>query len=86
MSLEKWLKQGKKEVQKIKNGKSLETQKSQSRIPSQEIESKTQFTKLIKFILVCTSTKCKYQKIIMKKTLLDKDTICPKCKSKMKVK
>ena len=83
MSLEKWLKSGKKEEQKIKKGKNLETQNSQSKIPFKKTESKSQFTK---FILICTSTKCKYQKIIIKKALLDKDTICPKCKSKMKVK
>jgi len=41
---------------------------------------------LLKFDLVCPKTKCKYQKTIRKKELTDKDKICPRCKSIMKIK
>ncbi len=41
---------------------------------------------LLKFDLVCPKAKCKYQKTIRKKELTDKDKICPRCKSIMKIK
>jgi acetyl-CoA carboxylase beta subunit len=41
---------------------------------------------LLKFNLVCPKAKCKYQKTIRKKELTEKDKICPRCKSIMKIK
>jgi hypothetical protein len=41
---------------------------------------------LSKYILICPKAKCKYQKVILKRTLTTKDKICPKCKGQMKVK
>lgn len=49
-------------------------------------KSKDTSKSLTKFNLICTKPKCKYQKIIMKRELLEKDKICPKCKSQMKIK
>jgi len=42
--------------------------------------------KLVKRILTCTNSKCKYTKKIIKKELSERDLICPRCKKKMKVK
>ena len=41
---------------------------------------------LTKFILTCSDSKCKYKKTLKKKTLKDKDKICPRCKKEMKIK
>ena len=41
---------------------------------------------LTKYVLICSKLKCKYKKTIMKKELSEKDRICPRCKSEMKVK
>ncbi len=82
MSLERWLKPNEKAKKtEVKKDKVVEKgSKAQSEKGSTE---KSAFNK---YVLVCTKAKCKYQKIIMKKNISDKDKICPKCKSKMKVK
>ncbi len=82
MSLERWLKPNEKAKKtEVKKDKVVEKgSKDQSEKGSTE---KSIFNK---YVLVCTKAKCKYQKIIMKKNISDKDKICPKCNSKMKVK
>jgi len=52
---------------------------------TQNLETKVNF-KINRHHLVCSKAKCKYQKVIMKKELEPQDLICPKCKSKMKIK
>ncbi|MHA1292879.1 MAG: hypothetical protein ACTSQJ_09455, partial [Promethearchaeota archaeon] len=42
--------------------------------------------KLNKFTLICKKAKCKYQKTILKRQLLEEDKICPRCKGEMKIK
>lgn len=83
MSLDKWLKQEKKEKKPAKGKKELQNEIS-SDIKSKEFNEKLS-TKLVRFVLVCLNAKCKYQKIIVKKSILD-DKICPRCKGKMKIK
>ncbi|MFW9987851.1 MAG: hypothetical protein ACFFC3_04280 [Candidatus Odinarchaeota archaeon] len=86
MSLDKWLKsENEKKKQKKKN--EIIDQKPENQI---EHEYKKSIDKpliqLTKFILICPNSKCKYQKIIMKKELSDTDFICPRCNKKMKPK
>lgn len=78
MGLDKWIKpqeQEKKTEKKSKNQK--------SKLPKDIKQPKTPI-QVSKYILTCT--KCKYQKILRKKELVENDKICPKCKSKMKIK
>ncbi|MFX0031156.1 MAG: hypothetical protein ACFE8E_00795 [Candidatus Hodarchaeota archaeon] len=87
MSLEKWLKPEEKE-KKSKDGKT----KKQNQIDKNnrgELTSQVHSSTLLnvmRFKLECTKSSCKYQKIIIKKNLIEKDKTCPRCKSKMKVK
>ncbi|MBY9020713.1 MAG: hypothetical protein KGD67_06635 [Candidatus Lokiarchaeota archaeon] len=83
MGLDKWIKQEgtEKKTEKKEGTKSTKKPKAQS------IEKKVEKepTKLTKFVLICSKTKCKYKKIMMKKELSEKDRICPRCKNEMRV-
>ncbi len=83
MSLDKWLKQEKKEKKPAKGEKELQKGIS-SDLKSKELNEKLS-KKLVRFVFVCLNAKCKYQKIIVKKSILD-DKICPRCKGQMKIK
>jgi hypothetical protein len=92
LSLEKWLKP-KKKGEKSVDKKSKDVKKKEKRQINKdstiEISSKSHTSVAInitKFKLECTKNTCKYQKTIIKKNLADKDKICPRCKSKMKIK
>lgn len=86
MGLDKWLKP--EEADK--------TPKSKKATPGKVIKSSSKkniktdiekpYSKLTKYKLTCTNSKCKYQKIIMKKQLTEMDKICPRCKKEMKIK
>ena len=80
MGLDKWIKSEEQEKKPVKN---KEDQKSKQ---VKEIEHIKKPIKLSKYVLICTKAKCKYQKTIMKKILEENDKICPKCRSKMKIK
>ncbi|MFX0017421.1 MAG: hypothetical protein ACFFAK_09440 [Promethearchaeota archaeon] len=82
MSLERWLKPDEK-AKKTEAKKDKAVEKGRR---SQSEKVSTEKSAFNKYVLVCSKAKCKYQKIIMKKNISDKDQICPKCKSKMKVK
>ena len=82
MSLERWLKPDKK-AKKIEVKKDKVVEKGSKTQSKKDSTEKPAFNK---YVLVCTKAKCKYQKIIMKKNISDKDKICPKCRSKMKAK
>jgi len=84
LSLDKWLKQEKKEKKPAKGKKELQNEIS-SDIKSKEFHENLS-TKLVRFVFVCLNTKCKYQKIIVKKELAELDKICPRCKKIMKIK
>lgn len=84
MSLERWLKPDKKTKKtEVKKDKIIE--KESNTQSKKVLTEKLTISKFNKYVLVCTKAKCKYQKTIMKKSLSEKDKICPKCKSKMKV-
>lgn len=74
MGLDKWLKP---EDNANKKSKNKDSQK--------EILGK-QTIMLTKYTLICPNTKCKYQKIIMKKQLNEIDRKCPRCNKEMKIK
>ena len=82
MSLDKWIKDKKKkeEIKKKTQPKGLPENIKISTPPE---KTPLKFTKTL---LICPKAKCKYQKTIIKKNLTEKDKICPKCKSTMKIK
>ncbi len=84
MGLDKWIKPDKVEKKKSKKPNNIETEKKDSKLKKQP--NPPLIKKLSKFRLICSNSKCKYQKIVMKKSLENKDKICPKCKSEMKLK
>jgi acetyl-CoA carboxylase beta subunit len=81
LSLDKWLKSEKegKEKSAIKK----EEDKS-SKVDEQKQKEKTG-SKLQKFMLKCSNSKCNYQKTLMKRELNERDKVCPRCNSKMKI-
>lgn len=88
--MEKWLKPQKKGEKSEEKQSKPEKKKDESNTNS-TLKQKSEFTKpvaikVIKFKLECPKSTCKYKKTIIKKSLADKDKICPRCKSKMKVK
>ncbi|MBN1803396.1 MAG: hypothetical protein JW891_17935 [Candidatus Lokiarchaeota archaeon] len=73
MSLDKWVKPDKKKQNRDKKGK-----------PVKNVEQEPKNFK--KYNLSCPKKSCNYQKTIMKKQLNEKDKICPRCNSEMKIK
>ena len=84
MGLDKWIKtEETAKKPKIKDD-AKEPKKPESK--PKEKKGTIGLKNLLKFDLVCPKAKCKYQKTIRKKELTDKDKICPRCKSIMKIK
>ncbi|MHA1803520.1 MAG: hypothetical protein ACTSU4_03175 [Promethearchaeota archaeon] len=90
MSLDKWLK---KEPTSSKKSKKPEKKKEQKDPNGQETkekevvptpQSQAPIKGLKKHIFYCS--RCKYQKIIRKSKINEKDKTCPKCKNIMKEK
>jgi hypothetical protein len=86
VGLDKWLKTEEKVKKEKKKETALTEVKKSRRESEQKNTSKSLATQLVKYILVCPNSKCKYQKTIMKKQLTEKDSICPRCNKAMKVK
>ena len=93
MGLDKWIKPEKKQEEKKKVEKNepiaLKVTKSQkvSKISIQpEKDREERSIKFKKYILSCSKKGCHYQKTMIKRELGDKDKICPRCKSDMKIK
>jgi len=84
MGLDKWLQSEKGEKRKTKELTTVDSEKKEVKSKKRNIGESQK--KLSKFILICTNSKCKYQKVLMKKSLISKDKTCPRCKSQMKVK
>lgn len=83
MGLDKWIKPEETKTKTIKEKDKVEPKKKSDSKPK---EKDKEPTKLKKNVLICSNSKCKYKKTIVKKTLTDKDLICPKCKKEMKLK
>ena len=85
MGLDKWIKPEDTKTKTIKKkDKSDPNKKSDSKPKDKQIDKV--ISKLTKFDLTCPNAKCKYKKTIVKKVLTEKDKICPRCKSEMKLK
>jgi len=95
LGLDKWIKpekekkdsekkpEVKNDVSNIKKPEFTNLSKKTKAAPKSPEEPSIKFTK---FLFICPNAKCKYQKTIMKKKLIDKDKRCPRCKSEMKIK
>jgi hypothetical protein len=81
LGLDKWIKPEKAKTKPTDKTDTAEQRKKKDPGPKDKEASK-----LKKNVLVCSNSKCKYKKIIVKKTLTDKDLICPRCKKEMKLK
>ncbi len=86
MGLDKWLKP--EEAVKKPKSKKAASEKVIKISSKKNIKTDLEkpYIKLTKYNLTCTNSKCKYQKIIMKKQLTEMDKICPRCKKEMKIK
>ncbi|MFX1395297.1 MAG: hypothetical protein ACFFAH_17295 [Promethearchaeota archaeon] len=82
MSLDKWIKDKKKkeEIKKKTKPKGLP---EKNKFPTPPEKTPLKFSKTL---LICPKAKCNYQKTIKKKNLTERDKICPRCKSTMKIK
>ncbi len=86
MGLDKWLKsENSRNDSKEKKVKSEEVRNSKEKHLKNGFD-KDISTQLVKYNLICQNSKCKYQKIIMKKLLSEHDKKCPRCKKEMKIK
>lgn len=83
MSLDKWIKDDKKAKKPPKKEK---VEEKIEVLESKEVKIINNSLSLTKFVLTCSDSKCKYKKTLKKKTLKDKDKICPRCKKEMKIK
>ena len=87
MSLDKWIKSDKKEETKNKPQEKKGQKGGQSEVRKDQAEKTLEplAQKFNKFQLKCPKKGCNYQKTIVKKDLKEKDKVCPRCKSTMKV-
>ncbi|MBY8983435.1 MAG: hypothetical protein KGD65_00025 [Candidatus Lokiarchaeota archaeon] len=86
MGLDKWLKSEEADKKpKSKKPAPSKVKKIESKNTTAKTPEKPKI-KLTKYTLTCPNSKCKYQKIIMKKQLSEVDKICPRCKKEMKIK
>jgi hypothetical protein len=83
--LDKWIKPEETKTKPIKKKDDKDPRKT-SDIKPKSKESENDLSKIKKFTLSCSNAKCKYKKTIVKKSLTEKDKICPRCKKEMKVK
>ena len=85
LGLDKWIKPEETKTKPIKKKEDKEPRKTGDIKPKGK-ESENELLKITKFILLCSNAKCKYKKTIVKKVLIEKDKICPRCKKEMKIK
>ncbi len=84
MGLDKWIQSEKDKKKEPKKAEvTISDKKEQKTKKEGPKESQKQ---LSKFIMICSNSKCKYQKVLMKRSLNSRDKTCPKCKSEMKLK
>jgi hypothetical protein len=81
LGLDKWIKP--EEEKTTKKKKKVEGEQRGKTDSKSEVKEPL---KLIKYVLICSNSKCKYKKTIVKKILTEKDKICPRCKKEMKIK
>ena len=84
MGLDKWIQSDNDKKKEHKEPKvNISDRKEQKTNKKRPRESQKQ---LSKFTLICSNSKCKYQKVLMKRSLDSRDKICPKCKKEMRLK
>jgi len=83
LGLDRWIKSEKKVDEE--KGKKEPQIKDSSDVAKDIKSNEKQDLKLKKYVLICPKAKCKYQKTIMKKIITEKEKICPRCKSNMKL-
>jgi hypothetical protein len=84
MGLDKWIQSDNDKKKEHKEPKvNISDRKEQKTNKKRPRESQKQ---LSKFTLICSNSKCKYQKVLMKRSLDRRDKICPKCKKEMRLK
>ena len=86
MGLDKWLKSEQEAKKKNTNKETVNRTKRTTEDSMLKKKTKESTGKLMKQTFTCTNAKCKYQRTIMKKQLTERDTICPRCSTKMKSK
>ena len=89
MSLDKWIKkeepeEEEKEVDKEEREKKLDSSKKPSEV-STKLKNDAQKVELQKYIPKCSTSKCNYQRILVKRELTEQDRTCPRCKGKMNI-
>ena len=86
MGLDKWL----KPEDSTKKKKTKESSPIKDKVTNSKHTSKKSLESLLsmlkKYTLICSNSKCKYQKTLMKKQLIEKDKICPRCNKELKIK
>ncbi|TFG01144.1 MAG: hypothetical protein EU541_00040 [Promethearchaeota archaeon] len=99
MSLDKWLgkEEEEEETEEVEDELDSKEEKADSEqrtliIPSKQEEKREEaekkksiVSKLSKYLLSCSNSKCQYKKTLMKRELTQQDKICPRCKSEMKI-
>lgn len=83
MGLDRWIKPDKKR-EKEEAETTLLIKNSSVKTKTVKSEEKPKI-ELIKYLLICPKAKCKYQRILMKKRITEKDKLCPRCKTEMKI-
>jgi len=91
LSLDKWIKSDKKkeakkkpeEIKKKQVKKDARSNVESEKTGQEKKKDESTTLKMIKHRLICSKKGCNYQKTIVKKQLNEKDTTCPRCKSKM---
>ena len=83
--LDKWIKPEETKIKPIKKKDDKDPRKTND-IKQKGKETEKELSKITKYVLSCSNVKCKYIKTIVKKTLTERDKICPRCKNDMKVK
>jgi len=86
MGLDKWLRPEEAD-KKPKSKKAIPVKDAKTASKKNlKTDIEKSYSKLTKYKLTCTNSKCKYQKIIMKTQLTEMDKICPRCKNEMNIK
>ncbi len=86
MGLDKWLKPEDSSNSSKRKRVSPEDNKKKKNNQVKKKTAEDISPKLMKYKFICQNNKCKYQKIIVKKQLMETDKTCPRCGKEMKIK
>jgi hypothetical protein len=83
LGLDRWIKPDEKK-KKEETEKAPQIKNSSLKTKTVKSEEKPKLA-LKKYKLICPKAKCKYQRTLVKKRITEKDKLCPKCKTEMKI-